>query len=136
EVRLVYVFARAQRADGAAHPTLGTIHQLGDGVADRRRAIARDQLLDPLGGLPAGAEHRLEVTATLARAAHVAEDQIEGGVVGPAAIHDPDRRDANALLEDLGRPAREAARAHPAHVAPVRSHDGKDEHAAVRREEG
>src|SRR5438093_389004 len=97
--------ASAQPADGVAHAALGAIHQLGDGVADRRATVASNQLFDPLGGLPAGAEHRLKVAAPLAGATHVAEDQIKRGVVRTAAIHDPDRRDAHALLKDLGRTA-------------------------------
>ena len=113
---------------------LGAVHQLRDGVADRRGAVARDQLSDALGGLPAGPEHRLEVATSLARPAHVAEDQVERGLVRPAAIDDPDRRDADAFLEDLGRAAREAARAHPAHVTPVRAHDGNTNMLAVREE--
>ncbi len=54
--------------------------------------------------------------------------------LGVAAVHDPDGRDADAFLEDLGGVAGEAARAHAAHVAPVRAHHREDEEPPVREE--
>jgi hypothetical protein len=130
-VRLVDVLARAQPADRAAHARFGAVHKLGDRLANRGGAVAGHEPLDALGGLAARAEHRLVVAAALARAPHVAEDQIQHGLVRPAALDDLDRRDAHAFLEDLGRAPREAARAHPAHVAPVRPHDREDEEIIV-----
>src|SRR5207245_8487498 len=40
QVRLVDVLALAKPADGAAHPGLGAVHQLGDGGAAGRRTVA------------------------------------------------------------------------------------------------
>ena len=90
-------------------------------------AIARGQRLDALRGLPARADHGLEVALALAHAAHVGEDQVQRGVVRASAIDDADGRDPHALLEDLRRPAGQAARAHAADVAPVRAHHREDE---------
>ena len=102
-------------------------------VAHRRRAVARGQRLDALRRLPARADHGVEVALALAGPAHVGEDEIERGLVGAAAVDDPDGRDAHAFLEDLGGGAGEAARAHAAHVAPVRAHHREDEEPAPPR---
>ena len=136
EVRLVQVLAVAEGADGAPHAGLGAVHQLGDRRADGGRAVAGGQRLDALGGLPAGADHGLVVALALAGPAHVGEDAGRATAwFGPAAIDDPDRRDAHAFLEDLGGAAGEAPRAHAADVAPVGADDREHEEAAVRGEE-
>ena len=134
EVRLVGVLAVGQGADRAPHAQLGAVHQLHHRGPDHRGAVARGEGLHPLGRLAAGADHGVEVALALARPAHVVEDEIERGLVGHAAVHDADGRDADAFLEDLGGVAGEAARAHAAHVAPVRAHHREDEEPPVREE--
>jgi hypothetical protein len=127
EVGLIDIGAVGQLADRVAHARLGAVHQLGHRQANGEGAIACRHRLDALRGLPARADHCLEVALPLAHAAHVGEDQVQRGVVGAPAIDDADRRDPDTLLEDLRRAAGQAPRAHAADVAPVRPHHGEDE---------
>jgi hypothetical protein len=123
--------SRCQRTDPVAHALLRSIEQLRDAGGERGVAVARNERVHALGRLATGAHHGAEVALALARAAHVGEEHVQHGLVRAAAVVDPDGRDAHALLVDLAHPAGEAARAHAAHVAPVRPHHREEEELPV-----
>ena len=73
------------------------------------------------------AQHRREVAAKLAGVADVQRQQIEQVVAQPAGLVELDRRDAQALLPDLGRAGIVGAMGGAADVALMRAHDGPEQ---------
>ena len=122
EVGLVAIRAVREPPDRVAHAPLGPIEECAERLADGS--------LTPLIGHgvqvsfrdPACALHRTQIPAAIVGSANVREQEVEDLLDGDPAAHDPQRRDAYALLVDLRCVAGEAARHHAADVLPVRHH--------------
>ena len=102
EHRLAVVDAIRPARDHGAHLTLGAIqHGLDRGVRGRRAELLEQGGKAALAD-PGRADHRREVAAKLARVPHVQHDQVEHVLAQPARLVEPERRDPDALLPDLG----------------------------------
>ena len=71
---------------------------------------------------PAACRARPQIPAAVVGSANVREQEVGDLLDGDPAAHDPQRRDAYALLVDLRCVAGEAARHHAADILPVRHH--------------
>ena len=117
--RLALVDAVGDGRDLLAHLPRRAPLQLDDRGVDGRVAVAVEQRGEPR--LP-GRERRrlrLDVADALVGDADVRQDDRQDLVVEHALLVELDRRQAQALLLDLGRVGREAARHHAAGVGPV-----------------
>ena len=79
------------------------------------------------------AQHRGEVAAKLARVADVQRQQIEQVLARPAGLVEPDRRDAQPFLPDLGGAGIVGAMGGAADIAEMGADDGPEQ-ALVARE--
>ncbi len=121
------VLAVGEVADRLAGALLGVGDDLVEGCEDGALAAALDELFHAFLGDVVGGDLGSEVAAPEARGADVGEHEVEHVCdVLPAsgAVHEPHRRDDEALLEDLTRIGRHRARPHPAYVGVVRPRDG------------
>ena len=73
------------------------------------------------------AQHRGEVAAKLARVSHVQRQHIEQILARPAGLGEPDRRDAQALLPDLGGAGIVGAVGGAADIALMGADDGPEQ---------
>ena len=114
--------------------SLGAVHQLRHRRPDRRRRRSARRAPRPARP-PCGRCRSWRRSRPAARGARACCAKIRSSAawLGRPAVHDADGRDAHAFLEDLGGVAGEAARAHAAHVAPVRAHHREDEELARPR---
>ena len=102
EHRLAVVDAIRPARDHGAHLPLGaTEHRLDGGVRDLRTEFVEQGGKAALAD-PGRADHRREVAAKLARMPHVQHDQVEHVLAQPARLIEPERRNPDALLPDLG----------------------------------
>ena len=95
--------------DLGPHPALGVVHELVRGLLDELAAEAVEQLDHAPLGDPQRADLRVEVAPRVPRRAVVGHDQPPQVHVVDVALDDLDRRDPQALLEDLGGVRGEAA---------------------------
>ncbi len=89
--------------EGGPRPALGVAQELVEVVAQRGRAVLRDDRLDPLRAQPVGRGLGAEVAGDLARAAEVGADHREQVAVDLAALHEAHRGNDQPLLVDLAR---------------------------------
>ena len=134
EIVLVVAGPVRHGGDAGPHARLGTVEIEADGLQQRVDAIAGADLVDALLRDAAGGEARLEVAEPLVGNAHVGEQEVERGLVHPPAFQDLERRDADALLVDLGRLAGHAAGHHAADVGPVGAHRRKEDQPAIAKD--
>ena len=132
-LEIVLVVARPVRygGDAGAHARLGAVEIEAHGFQQRVDAIACADLVDALFRDAARRQAGLEIAEPLVGNAHVGEQEIERGLVHPPAFEDLQRRDADALLVDLGRLAGHAAGHHAADVGPVGAHRRKEDQPAL-----
>ena len=120
--------------DGVARQALGLVEQRGRARGEALGAVLLGQLQVAALAGEAGGHLRAHVAQHLARHAHVAVDQLEQRVHRLARRVEAQRRDPQALLEDLGRVAAVAAGGLAAHVELVPDARGPaDERARPRR---
>ena len=123
EDRLAVVDAIPPALDHRPHLALGAIeHGLDRGMGDRRAELREQRLQPPLAD-PGGADHRCEVAPELARMADVQDDHLEHVGAQAAFLVELERRDADALLPDLGGARVVGAVRRAADVALVRTVD-------------
>ena len=123
-----------ERGQFGAHPALGIIHQVLAGLAEHIQAVFADDLLDAVHAEIDRADHRPEVAVVLPGRSRVGEQQLPDLVDVLARLLDMHGRDAQALMEDLGRLAAEGARHHAADLRDMADADGEAEQLAVREE--
>ena len=134
EERLALVDAILPPGDDGAHLTLGAVEHGRDRRVRRLRAELGEQLPKPPLADTRRADHGREVAAEIARMAHVEHDHLVDVLAPPALLVEFQRRNADALLVDLGSagvvgPVRGAA-----DVALVRAVD-RPEHQPVAVED-
>ena len=102
EHRLAAIDAVPPARDHRPHLALGAIeHGLDRGVGGGAAELGEQRAKAPLAD-PGGADHRREIATKLARMADVEDDHLEHIGAQPALIVELERRDADALLPDLG----------------------------------
>ena len=114
------VGAVGQAPDAGAH---AACDRVDDGLAaafDLIGAPAPEQFLQAAQPEAVAGDLRVVVAAPLMRHAHVEQDQLQDVVDDLAAGYDPDRRNTQAFLVDLGHAASHTARCHAAYVRMVR----------------
>ena len=124
--------------DHGAGLALGTVeHRLDRGVGDPRSELV-DQRLEPALAHPGRADHRRHVAPEIPGMTHVEHDHLVHVVAQSAPVVEPQRRDAQALLPDLGREGVVGAVGGAADVALVRAVDRPEREpvAVEHRNEG
>ena len=102
---------------------LGAVeHRLDRGVGDRPAEFGRQCQQPPLADMRR-ADHRREIAAKIARVADIGRDHLEEVAAHLAAIVEPQRRDADPFLPDVGRGGVVGAVRRPADVALMRAVD-------------
>ena len=112
------VVAVGQGADGGAGEALGVVEEGGLVLVDDGPAVAVDHLLEAALAGAAGGDLGGEVAAALVGRAGVAAEEGDDLLVDLAGADELERRDDEALLEELGR-AGEGAGGHAADVGVV-----------------
>ena len=98
-----------------------------DGGFDDRRAELPEQLCDPPLAEMRRAQHRGEVAAKLARVPHVQRQHVQHILARPAGFGQPDRRNPQPFLPDLGRTGVIGAMGGAADIALMGAHDGPEQ---------
>ena len=126
------VGALRDRAQRVARHRLGAVEQLGEdggemivavGLGERRQAAHADR---------AGRDLRHQIAFEGFRDAHVAAQDLQQRVVEYVAVAQLERRQADALLEDLGGVGRHRAWRHAADVLVMRHGGGERDRPAAR----
>ncbi len=120
EIVLEAIGAVRQAGNTGAHSRFRPVQVEAHGLEQRVDAVAGADLVDAPFGDPAGGKARLQIAQALLGYPHVGEEDVERSLIEAAGFLDLDRRDAHALLVDLGRLARHAAGNHAADIGPVR----------------
>ena len=133
EESLAVVDAVLPCRDHRARLALGAIqHRLDRGVRRLPAELAGERQHAPLPDMRR-ADHRREVAAEIVRMAHVGRQHLQHVAPHHAAVVEPQRRDADALLPDLGGAGVVGAVRGAADVALVRAVD-RPEHRPVALE--
>ena len=88
--------------DAGAHLALGVVQQRLAGREHRRGAVLRAQRLEALHAEPVRRHLRAQIGQALARHLAVEQDQVQHVLLQLAGAVEPDRRDAQAFLVDVG----------------------------------
>ncbi len=124
-----------KRRDAGAHAPLGAVEVRVHHRQEPLFAVPLDHLQDALLADAAGADAGEKIAAPLFGEPDVGHQQGPGRLVQLAALVDLQRRDADPLVEDVGRLARVGAGADPAHVRPVGA-DGREAEELTVEEHG
>ena len=117
EQRLAVVDAVRPFGDDRAGLPLGAVeHRLDRGVGDRPAELRGQRQKAPLADM-GRADHRREIAAEIARMAHIGRDHLQHVAAHLAAVVEPQRRDADAFLPDVGGGGVVGAVRRPADIA-------------------
>ena len=116
---------RGRYGDRRAAHLLAPGHQVAEAFLDRRRPVFPAHLQQPRFGDVDGRDLGVQIAEGHLWQAHVGGDHVEQIIGALARAIDPQAREPQALVEDLGRLGRERAGNRAAEFGPVGHRDGK-----------